>query len=260
VAGNSGERGQSVSSRLLRIVDAFDQDAPELSLVEIGRRTGLPAATLHRLLGELVRHGAIERVGAGRYTVGVRMWEIGKLAPRVSRIDEVSIPYLADLYEATHGTLHLAVRRGHEALCVKVIGDHHPVPPVLRAGARAPLTCPGVGEVLLAHAVPELIECVLADCAHSNEIRQRLADIRRCGLAVTRNACSFRVAAPVYGAPGRVAAALSVAVRSSNAGRLPRLLVRLTADGISRELGGKPIFRPVSLGVERTATAGQSRP
>jgi len=239
VAGNSGEPGQSVSSRLLRIVDAFDQDAPELSLVEIGRRTGLPAATVHRLLGELVRHGAIERTGPGRYTVGVRMWEIGKLAPRVARVDEVSIPYLADLYEATHGTLHLAVRRGHEALYVKAIGDHHPVPPVLRAGTRTPLTCPGVGEVLLAHAPPEFIELVLADCPHSNDIRQRLAEIRRSGVAVTKSAGSYLVAAPVYGAPGRVVAALSVAVRTDDASRVPRLLVRLTADGISRELGGQ---------------------
>src|SRR5690348_1162499 len=94
VAGNSFERGQSVSSRLLRIVDAFDQDAPELGLVEIGRRTGLPAATLHRLLGELVRHGTIERTGAGRYTIGMRLWEIGTLAPRISRVDEISMPYL----------------------------------------------------------------------------------------------------------------------------------------------------------------------
>jgi DNA-binding IclR family transcriptional regulator len=247
VAGNSGERGQSVSSRLLRIVDAFDQDAPELSLVEIGRRTGLPGATLHRLLGELVRHGAIERTGPGRYTVGVRMWEIGKLAPRVSRVDEVSIPYLADLYEATHGTLHLAVRRDREALCVKVIGDHHPVPPMLRAGARVPLTCPGVGEVLLAHAAPDVIELVLAGYAQSNEIRQQLAEIRRCGLAETRNAGSLLIAAPLYGAPGRVVAALSVAMRSSDASRVPRLLVRLTADRISRELGGQtdlPLSEP----------------
>lgn len=237
VAGNSGERGQSVSSRLLRILDAFDQDAPELTLVEIGRRTGLPAATLHRLLGELVRHGAIERTDAGRYTIGLRMWEIGKLAPRVSRLDEVSIPYLADLYEATHGTLGLAVRRGREALYVKAVGDHHPVPPVPRPGTRAPLTCPGAGEVLLAYAVPELIEQVLADRApHTNGIRQRLAEIRRCGVAVTRDARSFLVAAPVHGSTGQVFAALSVAVRPSQASRVPSLLVRMAADGISRQL------------------------
>jgi DNA-binding IclR family transcriptional regulator len=248
LAGNSGEHGQSVASRLLRIIDAFDADAPELGLAEIGRRTGLPPATLHRLLGELVRHGAIERTGSGRYAVGLRLWEIGQLAPRAARVDEVCMPFLADLYEATHGTLHLAVRQDREALYVVAIPDHHPVRPLVRAGTRVPLTSPGVGEVLLAHAVPELVEQVLGTGSSrpANRLRRRLAEIRRSGVAVARDARSVVVAAPLYGAPNRVVAALSVAVRPSHANRVPSLLVRLTADSISRELRGRRADLPSS--------------
>src|SRR3954470_19708394 len=101
VAGNSRERGQSVASRLLRVLDAFSAERPELGLADISRTTGLPPATLYRLLRELTDHGAIQRTSTGRYAVGVRLWEIGRLAPTVSRLDEVAIPYLEDLYEAT---------------------------------------------------------------------------------------------------------------------------------------------------------------
>ena len=236
-----------MASRLLRVLDAFDLDSPELRLAQIGRRTGLPAATLHRLLSELVSHGAIERTGAGRYTVGLRLWEIGRLAPRASLLDRAAQPHLEDLYEATHGSLHLAVLHGTYALYVTNISGHHPVDPGVRVGTRIPLTSLGAGEVLLAYADPDLIERVLVDYPRTNghpiasthPIRQRLAGIRRSGVAVTRRGLrSVVVAAPVFGPSGGVVAALSAAVRATDPQHVPVGLVRLAANRIAQELVG----------------------
>lgn len=266
MAGNSKERGQSVAGRLLRILDAFGPQSPELSLVELGRRTGLPVATLHRLLGELVSHGAIERTGAGRYAVGLRLWEIGNASPRASRLDAAAVPYLQDLHEATRGSTYLAVHLGGSALCVVAIVGHHPVQPVVRAGTRAPLMSPGAGEVLLAHAGPDVIEQALANCVpgpdhNGHRARQRLADIRRSGIAVAHNGnSSVVVVAPVYGRPGEVVAALSVAVRPIDTLRAPPGLVRLAAARVSHELGRpEPIFRPVRPRVVLAARIDDSR-
>jgi DNA-binding IclR family transcriptional regulator len=239
VAGNSRERGQSVASRLLRILDAFSAARPELSLADISRTTGLPPATLYRLLRELTDHGAVQRTSTGRYAVGLRLWEIGRLAPAVSRLDEVAIPYLEDLYEATHGALHLAVPLGAEALCVAAITGHQPVRPLLPAGARVPLESTGIGRVLLAYALPEVVEEVLGGNGGSTyRIRQDLVEIRRCGVAVTRGGSRiFSAAAPVAGPLGTVMAAVSVAVRTPSDPPLLIRLLRRAAAGISRELG-----------------------
>ena len=166
MAGNSNARGESVASRLLRVLDAFSVERPELGLTDISRTTGLPPATAYRLLRELIEHGAVQRTAAGRYAIGLRLWEIGRLTPTVSRLDEVAMPYLADLYQATHGSVHLAVSLGADAVYVSAINGHQPVRPLHPPGTRVSLASPGIGQVLLAYAPAEVLHHVLADYSH----------------------------------------------------------------------------------------------
>ena len=161
MAGNSRECGQSVVGRLLRILEAFSPERPELTTAEISRRTGVPPSTVYRLLAELVGRGVIERVADGRYSVGLRLWEIGKLAPRAERLTEVASPYLHDLHEVTRGNVHLAVRVGGDALYLAAVCGHRCVEPVVRAGTRVPLTSTSVGQVLLAYSRSPVLEQIL---------------------------------------------------------------------------------------------------
>ena len=61
-----------VLGKIRAILDAFSLDREALTAAEIRRATGLPASTLHRLLGNLVEHGFLDRVD-DRYSIGVRM-------------------------------------------------------------------------------------------------------------------------------------------------------------------------------------------
>jgi DNA-binding IclR family transcriptional regulator len=247
VAGNSVARGESVASRLLRVLDAFSVERPELGLTDISRTTGLPPATTYRLLRELIEHGAVQRTAAGRYAIGLPLWEIGRLAPEVSRMDEVAMPYLEDLYQATHGSVHLAVPLDADAVYVSAINGHEPVPPLRPPGPRVSLASPGIGQVLLAYAPTEVLHDVLADDGHRTGerpagsvygLRQSLADIRRHGLAVSRDGVGpFCAAAPVFGAQATIVAAVSVAVCVPGDGCLLGNLLRRTAAEISRKLG-----------------------
>jgi len=71
-----------VLARALRILGAFSADHPAMTLSELARRTRLPVSTVHRLLAGLVEWGALERGDDGYYRVGLRLWEVGALAPR----------------------------------------------------------------------------------------------------------------------------------------------------------------------------------
>lgn len=246
VAGNSSVRGESVASRLLRVLDAFSVERPELGLTDISRTTGLPPATAYRMLRELIEHGAIQRTAAGRYAVGLRLWEIGRLTPTVSRLDEVAMPYLEDLYQATCGSVHLAVPLGADAVYVAAINGHQPVRPLRPPGTRVSLASPGIGQVLLAYAPADVLHDVLGEDGHRTGerpagsaygLRQSLADIRRYGLAVSRDGIgSFSAAAPVFRSPATIVAAVSVAVRAPSDGCLVGNLLRRAAAEISREL------------------------
>ena len=56
--------------------------------------------------------GALERDDDGRYRIGLRLWELGALAPRGLGLREAALPFMEDLYEVTHENVQLAVRDG----------------------------------------------------------------------------------------------------------------------------------------------------
>ncbi|NUR66464.1 MAG: helix-turn-helix domain-containing protein, partial [Streptomyces sp.] len=112
---------RSAPDRLLAVLAAFDHEHPALSLTDISRRAGLTLTTAHRLVGALSDWGALERDGSGVYHVGLRLWEVAALAPRGLGLRQIALPYLEDLYEATHENVQLAVRDGGEVVYIEWI-------------------------------------------------------------------------------------------------------------------------------------------
>lgn len=245
--------GQSVTERALGVLGAFSADQPELTLTELSRRTGLPLTTTHRLAGELVAGGALERVG-GRYRIGLRLWEIAALAPRGLGLRETAMPFLEDVYAATRQNVQLAVlatdSASAEVVYLERLAPRDAVSVVTRVGGRLPAHATGVGRVLLAHADRDLQEQVLAGPLHRfttetetdpDALRRILAEVRHTGVAISVRQIelvSLSVAAPVRGADGAVVAAISV-VAPCESGALPYVpVVVAAARGISRALAG----------------------
>lgn len=109
---NSAPRPPSVVDRVLDLLGAFTAERPRLTLSELSRRAGLPLSTTHRLAGELTRRGALLRDETGAYRVGLWLWEVASLAPHGAELRESAMPFLEDLYEATHQNVQLAVLDG----------------------------------------------------------------------------------------------------------------------------------------------------
>ncbi|MGW3175204.1 IclR family transcriptional regulator [Streptomyces sp. NPDC001153] len=244
---------RSAAERLLAVLAAFDHEHPALSLTDISRRAGLSLTTAHRLAGALTAWGALERDPSGTYHVGLRLWEVAALAPRGLGLRQLALPYLEDLYEATHENVQLAVRDGTEVVYIEWLSGRSAVGVHIRVGARRPLHATGVGLVLLAHAGPDLQEeyCTGPLAAFTpytitdpRRLRRTLAEVRRSGAAVSERQVTedaLSVAAAVHGPGGDVVAAVSVVVPRAGA-QVPALApaVRLAARGISRALGWRP--------------------
>ncbi|MEE1763945.1 MULTISPECIES: IclR family transcriptional regulator [unclassified Streptomyces] len=244
---------RSAPDRLLAVLAAFDHDHPALSLTDISRRAGLTLTTAHRLVGALTEWGALERDAGGIYHVGLRLWELAALAPRGLALRQIALPYLEDLYEATHENVQLAVRDGDEVVYIEWLSGRSAVGVHIRVGARWPLHATGVGLALLAHGDTASQEAYCQGPLASftpytitdgPRLRRVLAEVRRTGVAVSSRQVTedaLSVAAPVRGPGGAVVAAVSVVVPQAGA-QVPVLTpaVRVAARGISRALGWQP--------------------
>jgi DNA-binding IclR family transcriptional regulator len=247
--GRANQPGRSVASRMLAVLDAFDITHPRLSLSEISRRSGLPLATTHRLVSELVAWRGLHRCQDGQYEIGIRLWEVGLLGPLHIRLREIALPFLQTLYEATRENIHLAVRDGDDALYVEKLSGHRSVPIISRIGGRLPLHATGVGKALLAHEHPDFRRDYLArplarptryTIAEPGRLCADLQQTVRRGYAVTREEMTLgtcSVAVPVLDYAGRPVAAVGAVVhtvRVEPAKLAPPIL--LAAEGIAARL------------------------
>lgn len=236
----------------MSVLAAFSSTKAELTLSDIARRADLPLTTAHRIVAELTRWGALERTGRGCYQVGLRLWEIGSLAPRGHGLRDTAMPFLEDLHEATRQNVQFAVLDGMEVVYVERLSTRHAVEVASRVGGRLPVHATGVGLVLLAYADVEFQERVLAAPMRRftektidtpDRLRRVLADVRKRRLAISDGQITLdalSVAAPVLDGQDQVVAALSVVVPNDHAPREYIPAVQAAARGISRGLGWSP--------------------
>jgi DNA-binding IclR family transcriptional regulator len=249
MAGNTRDPGQSVTARALAVLNAFDTTHPRLTLSDMARRAGLPLATVHRLARELEAWRALDRDEQGYYHVGLRLWEIGLLAPVATRLREIAMPFMQDLYEVTRENIHLAIRDGFDVLYVEKLTGHRSVPIISRSGGRLPMHATGVGKALLAHQSDEFIQAFCErplerptryTIVERGRLLRELALVRNRGYATTSEEMtlgSYSVAVPILDESGTSTAALGIVVHSvrADAAKLAPPL-RTAARGIERRL------------------------
>jgi DNA-binding IclR family transcriptional regulator len=243
----------TVAGRVATLLAAFGTEHSAMTLSELSRHTRLPLTTVHRLTGELTRHGLLERDDEQRFRIGLRLWEIASTASRAVDLRDAALPVLQDLYAATRENVQLAVLDGAEAVYLERLSGPDSVHVVTRVGSRLPVHATGVGLVLLAYAPVEVQDQVLAGplsrytrftVTDRRRLRRMLADVRRDGYVISDRqieTISVSIAAPVRDRTRAVVAAVSLVVA---AGRTdPRSFVQTVlaaSAAISRRL---PVVR-----------------
>jgi DNA-binding IclR family transcriptional regulator len=212
----------AVDKALTLLTSLATQDR-EIGVSELARRTALSKSTAFRLLGILQRNEVVERVGSS-YRLGARLSDIGArvYGPDVLLLRDRLVPYLAELYELTHETVHLAVLYDADIVYVNMIQGHRAARSQPAIGDRLPAYCTGVGKVLLAfdhdateravaRGLPARTPYTITDPA---ALLAELRRVRRDGIAYDHQEAAQGlscVAAPIMAGAGRPVAALSVA-------------------------------------------------
>ncbi|WP_159942329.1 MULTISPECIES: IclR family transcriptional regulator [unclassified Nocardiopsis] len=239
--------GESVLSRVVRVLEAFDPDHRALRVSEIARRADLHVATASRIVEQLVGHGWLERDPRG-VRVGVRMWELAVRSSPALGLRETVGPFMEDLHAVVGQHTQLGVRQGEEVLFLERRSAPGAVVNVTRIAGRLPLHVSSSGLVLLAHAPAEVQERVLsrplpasgAAVTDPRRLRVLLSEVRRTGYVLSRGFIDREtagIAAPVRGSTGEVVAALSVIVPNDENAVLAVPAVRTAARSASRAMG-----------------------
>jgi DNA-binding IclR family transcriptional regulator len=136
-------------SRAAAILRALANDPAGLSLGQLAGATGLPRATVQRVVGALAAERLVAATGQAH---GVRLGaELARIAAAVHRdIIGLCRPALNRLSEAVQDTVDLTMLHGAEALVIHQMPARRPLRVVSQPGATLPLHCTASGKAHLA--------------------------------------------------------------------------------------------------------------
>lgn len=249
------EQGKTRSiDRALDIIETFTFRDPELTLVEISRRTGLPIATVHRAIQTMMARGYIEQDPiSGKYRLGMEFVRVGGIV--IQRIDlvKVATPFLRELSRKTEQHANLSIYDRGEALCLINIESFHSFRQGIQVGQRLPIYAGALSKVILAYLPLEKIAELISDnlvsytpqtIAQKEALLDELTVIRLKGYAESRGELALgaaALAAPVYNYKNKVVAGISVSgpehFYNGDKVEFFRQELLTTAAEISRELG-----------------------
>lgn len=247
--------------KVVAILDALETK-PGLRLSEIVRLTGIPKPTCHRLLQVLLHQRLVWRQGY-RYEIGTRLYGYVYGALAGEPVRTVAGRHLRALSRQVEMASMLSVRYDAFRVLVAVEGDPAFVPAAWAVGSVAVIYAGAASKTLLAWLDRAERDAVLSGIQREpltestivsrGELERELERIRQRGWALSlgeREPDTFSLAAPVFDATGRIAAAVAVA------GPLVRYRPALVAGWlrpllecgrqISGELGFKGIYRPLA--------------
>lgn len=233
---------------------AFDADRPNPTLAELAAATDLSRPAVRRILLTLRRLGYVQSAGA-RWSLTPRVLSIGQHYSESHGMIEAAQPHLLHLAEQTQESASLAALDGSEVVYIGRVPVRRIMSINVSIGTRVPAHATSMGHVLLAWAVPELVDRVIAESGlrayteHTvtdpGAFRSALRTVRDQGWSLVAEELEvglLSVSAPVRDQSGTVVAALASSTSSgrSNPGQLRQDVVPLlleTAAKISAHLG-----------------------
>ena len=213
--------GDSMTERIVRVLDTFSAERTVQTATEIAHRAELPSSSAHRIVGDLITAGLLERDEDNRVRLGMRLWELALRGSSALRLRQAALPHMERVQTLIGEHTQLAVLEHDEALFLERLSHPDAGANITRIAGRLPLHASSSGLVLLAFADPAMRDRVLAaplravsgeTVTDPEELRSLLASIRRRGHVVAPGSIesvSTGVAVPVRDR-GEVVAALSV--------------------------------------------------
>src|SRR5882724_11239005 len=244
-----------VIDRAAQILDSFGFDHQELSVSEIGAKTGLHRSTAHRILMALEYNDLIKQnPDTGKYHLGIKLFKLGHQAVSQLSLREICRPFLMRIMNETQETLHLAVLDDDQVLYLDKVEGPHALRMPSRVGRHIPTYCTSLGKAMLSCLDDQEVKNIFRNqvlrpyTANTvktlNPLLTELRMIRKRGYSIDNEEIEIGlrcVGAPIKDYTGAMVGAISVAAPSARlSGQKIHTIGKLvvtTAEEISIKLG-----------------------
>ena len=242
--------------RAFLILGAFSFERPHLTLGELNELLGLSKATLFRILQTLVKNRTVSYdPGSNKYSLGVRLFELGEVAISSMSLRQAASRFLDDLESDGGYPALVGILTEGELVYIDGRRGSHPVPLFgTRHGKRQPPHIGAVGKALMAYLPDGEVDELLAryplkkvaarSVTDPLVFKEHLRETRRKGYAYEEGELVegvIGIAAPIRNHLGKVIAAVGAvfpAFQTDNKKKQQMIrLVRETAKGVSEAMG-----------------------
>ena len=245
--------------RGLEVIRAFDADAPELTLSDVARRTGLSRAAARRFLLTLAELGYVRSDGR-HFSLSPRVLELGYAYLSSLSLPEVAEPHLEALVAEVRESSSMSVLDGDDIVYVARVPVSRIMTVSINVGTRFPAYATSMGRVLLSGLADEALDAYLATVelerlspktlTSTATLRTELNRVRSQGWAMVDQELEEglrSLAAPIRDRTGRTVAAVNLSAHAS----------RLSIERARR--AGPPRSGPPSPAAAGRACAARSR-
>jgi IclR family acetate operon transcriptional repressor len=211
-------------ARLLGLFEVLAKRSKGRTLAELNALLKSPKSSLLNLLRPLVTEGYLTYED-GRYWLGTSIFRLAASIMSVWNFSSTLRPYLDELAERADESVYIGVLDpvAKTVTFVDAIDSRHPVRFSVPVGTVAPLYCTAAGQVLLAFSSEEFQAEYLRSAkletraprtiTTQKALRAAIGEVRKSGIAISvgeSTAGAAAIAAPIFGADGKVLAAIVV--------------------------------------------------
>lgn len=186
--------GNRSVERALQLLQLIAQSEDALRFADLERQSGLAKATLHQLLGSLIRTGWVDRdADTGRLEIGLAAFEVGTQYPVQVTLREVGAQILKNLAADINETCHFGQLTEGDVLYLDRALSTHPVRFAVAIGGRRPAYATSMGKAMLSRLTEAEVRALYSDgleqvgphtVSSVDALIEQLATIRQAGHAI----------------------------------------------------------------------------
>ncbi|MGE5630633.1 MAG: IclR family transcriptional regulator [Caulobacteraceae bacterium] len=255
---NSNKALNNSLDKALKLLLFFTPERNTIGLSELSRISGMPKATVYRLISTLQEHGFIDKASIlgrdSQYKLGLRFLELGKLVSEGLEIRKIALPYMEKLRDEINECVQLVIKDHDEAVYIEKLECSRLIRLYTRTGRRAPLyggACPRailtflkdeeINSILDSESMTKVTDYTVVD---KQKLLELIKEDRKRGYTVSYGELepeTAAIGAPIIDHTGSVVASISIAgpEQRFTEKELPYLVEKLlkTSKAISRALG-----------------------